>query len=129
PLRVVHPGPDRATFSTSRGSRLAGLARLSVLLCLPRQRRLAQCLPGAEATWGCLLVCLPDQRGPHPQALSRTNGKPQALAVRGDGALALARARGRDHDRAGDDAALQPTCSAASTERPGGARTLADCTR
>ena len=57
-----------------------------VLLCLPRQRRLAQCLPGAEATWGCVLVCLPYQRGPHPQALSRTNGKPQALAVRGDGA-------------------------------------------
>src|SRR5260221_11009309 len=116
-------------FSTSRGSRLAGLARLCVRLCLPRQRRLAQCLPGEEATWGGLLVCLPDQRGPHPQALSRTNGKPQALAVRGEGALRLAAAQGRDHDRAGDAAALQPTCSAATAERPGGARTLADCTR
>src|SRR5207245_11585022 len=116
-------------FATSRGRRVAGLARLWVRVRRPRQRRLAECLRGAEATCECLLVGLPDQRGPHPQALSRTNGKPQALAVRGDGALALARAAARDHDRAGDDAALQPTCSAATAERPGGARTLADCTR
>src|SRR5215831_17780499 len=115
-------------FSTSRGGRLADLAPWGVLFCLSQRKRLSQCLPGAETTWGSILVCLPYQRRPHPQALSRTNGKPLAGALRGGGALTLVLTAARDHDRAGNVAALQPTCSAATAEYHSGARTLVDCT-
>src|SRR6266699_1721928 len=82
---------------------MAGLAARGILLCLPRLKRLAQCLPRAEATRGNVLVCLPYQRRPHPQALSRTNGASLADAVGGDGALALARPGARP----GNNAALR----------------------
>src|SRR6266699_6554601 len=93
--------------------------------CFPQPGRLAQCLPGAQATWGSLLVCLPDQRGPHPQALSWTNGDPLAGSFGGDGALAPARAAAPASVRSGDAGTLRQARSAALAGRAGGAGVLA----
>src|SRR5215813_9870730 len=90
-----------------------------------QRSRLAQCLSGAQATRGSVLVCLPYQPGPHPQALSWTDGDPLAGSFGADGALALARAAASTSVRPGNAGALRQARSAALADRAGGTGALA----
>src|SRR5205823_584793 len=84
-----------------------------------------ECLPGGPIPWRAVLVWLPYQPRPHPQALSRTHGDSLAGAVRGDSADALARAETRAGARPGDAGARLPSRPATLAQRAGGARALA----
>ncbi len=115
---------------------MGGLVDDAFLLLLPGAIRSPQCAQGVPATRSGLLVCLPYQREPHPQALSRTNrdGDPGALRAGSTGtqqlALAFLSCTGASGAivRAEGSAALHQALSSPSAHLAGGALSLAQRT-
>src|SRR5437588_4516498 len=80
-----YPGPSTTGDSARTPGTVGGVVDDAFLLLLPGAIRSSQCPQRVPATRSGLLVCLPHQREPNPQALSGTNRDADPGALRGGG--------------------------------------------
>src|SRR6266568_3064476 len=125
--------PSTAGDGARKRGSVGSLVDDPFLLLLPRAIRVPQCAQRVPETRSGLLVCLPHQREPNPQALSRTKRDIDPGSLRGGSTRPGQRAHvypscaGEERAvvRAEGSAALQQAFSSPSAKLAGRARSLA----